>query len=292
MLPIKIEQYATRKYGLNVTVIGIGEIGKSAVKRYPFYSDHDALGFFHTLTFLGDSALRNPEHLTYGLESVESIRTEISEIIKQTDCLFIVADISHKEDLKNALYFAERHKSLAKAPFTVLVEIENHIDEHPELQKKFDLIISVEGFTEAHKPIRTLIGIPAGDIGLDFADVMLVAKEAPVMKFAQESIASVDDLERLISLLEKHVAVSKQVNTPRNMLAYFEVPQHCNFDMFEKIGEPLNDAAKGGDILSQIKFHCEENDNRFIISLLYGAQNKAKRTDLPKWKMLEFSDSE
>ena len=282
MLPIKIEQYATRKYGLNITVIGIGEIGEGAIKRYPFYSDRDTMGFFHTLTFLGDSVLQNPEHLPYGFDSIEPIQTEIEDIIKQTDFLFIAADISHKEDLKNALCFAERHKSLANAPFTVLVEIKNHIQEHPELQEKFDLIISVENFTEAYKPIRALLGIPAGDIGLDFADIMFVAKEAPVVKFAQESTTNIDELECLISSLEKCVSDNKQVNTPQNMMAYFEVPQYCDFALLEKVAEPLDNNSNGGDIIWQIKFHREENDDRFIVSLLYGAQNKTKRTDLPK----------
>lgn len=290
MLPIKIEQYATRKYGLNITVIGIGEIGECAIKRYPFYSDHETLGFFHTLTFFGDSMLRSPEHLLYGFDGIEPIQTEIEGIIKQTDCLFIAADINHKEDLNNALCFAKKHKSLAKSPFAVLVEIENHINEYPELQEKFDLIISVKDFAEAYKPIRTLIEIPAGDIGYDFADIMLVAKEMSIMKFAQESISNVDDLECLISSLEKCVSDNNQVNTSQNMMVYFEIPQCCDFDLLTKVLEPLSNIAKGGDIIWQIKFHPEKNDNRFIVSLLYGAQSKMESTDLPKWKILEFTD--
>ena len=292
MRPIRIELYANKENDLHMTVLGVGDAGEKAVKKTPFVSDGDTFGYFSTLTFCSDSIIRNPNRLFCDFDDPVSIRAEFDEIIKETDWLFIVADISNEEDLKHALYYAELHKDIARCPFDTLVEIGNPVAERFGASEMFDLTISVERGDEAYKPIDMLIsGIPAGDIGLDFADIMYVAKKSPVMKFAQEKIPKVDQLEQVMVSLQRQLAETGSNDEIKNMMVLYNAPAYCPLEDIEYMDEYLNGLANGGDIIWQIKFH-DEADDRFAVSLLYGVQEKGKDDKLPKWKVLEFSDLE
>ena len=272
MRPIKIELFVNKHNTLNMTVLGIGNVGEDAVKKYPFTSNPDMFGYFSTLTFCSDGILRNPDRLPFDFDNIELIRTELEGTIKKTDWLFIVTDINNEDDLKNAVRFAELHKDTASCPFDALVQVGNYIDEKLEIPKVFDLSISVDNFAEAYKPIYMLIsGIPAGDIGLDFTDVMYVAKKSPVMKFAQNRVRKVNQCESLIAPLMEKLVENRKNNEVQNMMVLYNAPAYCPFEVMLNIGEHLSSIVHDGDIIWQVKFH-DESDDSLTVSILYGVQ--------------------
>lgn len=263
MKPVKIEISENKEFGLNVTVLGIGECGEKEIRKYPFYIDREMHGVFKTLTFCSTNDYSN------------EVSSQIKSIFKETELLFIVADSNDE----NELLYAEKHAKLFKKAsyknIVILIDLSDNVDKIPA--DFFDVIISVDENAEAYKPIEMIIsGMHWGLCGIDYADIYSILKTTSIMKFTYKSIQSIGEKDKLIDYLNQHIKDNRIKGKSQNTMFTFYMSQDCGLEDIEEILIKSTFYENEGTILWQSKLNNDEDEKRCIVSMLYGVNDAIK----------------
>lgn len=84
MMPVRIELPECTEIGYDVTILGVGTLGRRAVSEYPRSLDRSNYWYVNSLTLCDD----------------RQDRTQIREIVGNTDVLLVIADMSNEVDFE------------------------------------------------------------------------------------------------------------------------------------------------------------------------------------------------
>lgn len=287
MMPLKIEVIENLGSGYDITILGIGEAGKKAIREYPcpaYGNNHWAI---QSLTLCDDDAFQHKRYpkITTPCDSpvyLAKCRNQICEAIKNAEILFVVADISKDPDYENAFRFANLHRTgNREEKINVLIDCgEGHSFAELELSVVFDLVISCEGIAESYRPIEMLLSDMYTQVcGLDFSDVRSILERTPKLEFLEYNTHEYEEFKKISEQIIQLVKKEKWKDTVFNALLYISFPQNTDWDLLE-FAASLLDSQIFGDMMFQIGFNREEDDVNACISLLYGIERiKGKSAD-------------
>ena len=207
MMPLKIEYSENEWSSYNVVILGIGELGKETIEKYPCPTRDENHWEIQTLTLCNDDAFQHKhisKIITLNDDScyLTKCQQEICEAIKNSDILFIIVDVSKDVNYEKAVCFANLHRSSErKSKFNILIDCSgsNYISEST-LESVFDLAVSHRSTSEAYRSVEMLLSdMNTQLIGLDFADVKAIIKSTPKMSFFEERVENPSKLNKVVS---------------------------------------------------------------------------------------------
>ena len=300
MMPLKIEVIENLGSGYDITVLGIGEHGKKAIREYPCPAYGDNHWAIQTLTLCDDDAFQHKRYpkITTPRDSpvyLAQCRNQICEAIKNAEILFVVADISKDPDYENAFRFANLHRTgNREEKINVLIDCgEGHSFAELELSTIFDLVISNGTEIKPYRPAEMLLSDMYTQVcGLDFADVRAILNRTPKLNFLEFKIQEYEQLDKISQHIIDEVNKKKWKNDVFNALLYISFPHQSELDWYEVAGS-LFDADIFGEMMFQIGFNRSEDDANVYISLLYGRErikekNSEDELDINKELLTEF----
>lgn len=300
MMPLKIEVIENLGSGYDITVLGIGETGKKAIREYPCPAYGDNHWAIQTLTLCDDDAFQHKRYpkITTPRDSpvyLAKCRNQICEAIKNAEILFVVTDISKDPDYENAFRFANLHRTGSREEkINVLIDCgEGHSFAELELSTIFDLVISNRNEIKSYRPVEMLLSDMYTQVcGLDFADVRAILNRTPKLNFLEFKTQEYEQLDKISKHIIDEVNKEKWKDDVFNALLYVSFPHQTELDWYE-VAVSLLDADVFGEMMFQIGFNRSEDDANVYISLLYGRERiKEKNTedelDINKELLTEF----
>lgn len=296
MMPLKIEILENDDIGYNITILGIGEVGREIVSKYPlpaYGKNHWAI---QTLFLCDDDAFqhkRYPKVFTPQDEPcyLAKCRKQICEVIENSDVLFVVADTNKDPDYENAFRFANFHRSCEReSNYNILVNFSD--DSKPccsdsTIEDVFDLIIYHQGTSKIHRTMEMLLtDMYAQFIGLDFMDMQTVIEPTPKMKFFEKCAESPEKLKKIIHRLDEEIKANKRKDAIFNGMLYLSIP-HCEgLDILIDLCDILRDSSINGNLIFQLGLNAEEDDETYTVSLLCGEERIRKEESNSNGKCL------
>lgn len=286
MMPLKIEILENDGIGYKITILGIGEVGREIISKYPLpaYGKHQWA--IQTLFICDDDAFqhkRQPKVFTPEDDPryLAKCRKQICEVIENSDILFVVADTNKDPDYENAFRFANLHRSCEReSKYNILVNFS--VDGNPccsdlTIDDVFDLIIYHQGTSKIYRSIEMLLtDMYAQFIGLDFIDVRAIIEPTPKMKFFEECAESPEKLKEIIHRLDEEIKANKRKDAIFNGMLYLSIP-HCEgLDILIDLCDILRDSSINGNLIFQLGLNAEEDDETYTVSLLYGEEHIRK----------------
>jgi hypothetical protein len=280
MMPLKIEILENQGSGFDVTVLGIGEAGKTAIREYPcpaYGGNHWAI---QTLTLCDDDAFQHKRYpkITTPNDSpyyLAKYRQKICEVIKNSDILFVIADISKDPDYENAFRFANLHRSgERKVKYNILVDCSaGNAFSELTLSSVFDLLISHRSAAKIYRPVEMILSnMYTQMIGVDFVDVQSVIDSTPRMKFFEERVNSKEMLKEIAVNFDEKIAKERFENDTFNAFMYFSMPCSGEWDIWDEAYQILHSSSINGNIVLQIGLNADKNDETITFSLIVGRE--------------------
>lgn len=280
MMPTRIELLENKGRCSDVTVLGIGEPGKEAVSKYPcpaYGEPHWGIG---TLTLCDDDAFQHKRYpnITTPRDSphyLAECRKQICEIIQNTEDLFVIADINKDPDYDNAFRFANLHRSGNREnKRTVLINCgEEHTFAALSLQSVFDLIINIHRSQAAYRPVEMLLSdMYTQAIGLDAADVDSVITRTPEMIYYEETFTNERKLKEFAAKIKAIFDKKFGRETTGHGLLYCLLPLSKGLALVEDVYEVLTEVLINGDLMVQMGFRDDEQDNRITLAVMCGRE--------------------
>lgn len=277
MMPIKIE-ILENKGSYDVVILGIGDIGKKAICKYPFPAYGENHWAIQTLTLCDDDAFRHqrkpgvtklPDDLPSYLEECGQ---KILEVVSDAEILFIFADISKDSDYENAFRFAKLHKSNRnERKISILVNYgsEDAFSDVP-LLTVFNAIISTRDAAQMYRPAEMLLtDMYTQWIGMDVNDVFSILKHTPSFEFQELHGKNHAEMLRLTKQLSKKLETANCDNTRTNCIMYVSLPETTGLDTVVEITDAFKQ-YHDMSVLFQMGYNRCSDDHTITVSLLYG----------------------
>ena len=279
MMPLKIEILENEGSSYDITVLGIGNAGKEAVRKYPCPAYGENHWAIQTLTLCDDDAFQHKRYpkITTPKDSpyyLAECRQKICEVVNNSDILFVIADISKDPDYENAFRFANLHHSESEKKWNVLIDCsEGSSFSELILSSVFDLILSYPSTSKTYRPIEMLLSdMYTQCVGLDFADVKAIVDSTPKMKFFEERVNSSEKVKEAILRFDEEVKKDKWGDAVFNALLYFSIPHSGGLEIVEGSYDILESSSINGNVVVQFAFNAEDDDETISISLMCGRE--------------------
>ena len=256
MMPVRIELPECTESGYDVTILGVGALGRRAVSEYPRSLDRSNYWYVNALTLCDDGQ----DH------------TEIRKIVKNTDVLFVIADMSEETDKENVISFADLHGRKR----TVLIKCgAENVD--PSLDSFYDLTISVEGGANPCHPVEILLGyMYSGIVGIAIEDMDWIIGRVPQMTYYEARYTTTEELEYIAARIKDLANTEKGGKNTCHGMQFCLVPDDGNpgiLDILEEAWAAMQETAINGLVLAQMEVaRPDEDDGRIRFSLLFGKE--------------------
>ena len=266
MQPVKIEIFPNKEFGLNVTILGIGNRGEEEVRKYPFCIDSEKHSVFKSLT------------LSSIYDCSEKISKQIKSALNQTELLFIIVDVGNENELNCAKKIVDLLKRYSSKSIAILIDISDN--SHIKQSNLFDVVISVDKQSEAYKPIEMILSdMYFGTVGLDASSVCYMLYITPKMKFLQTRTEDISEKGAIIETLKSCNKEMKQEQSVQNSMFAFTMSQYAGLEDIEEILTKACIYFNEGEILWQARLNPDEKDKGCMVSMLYGINDSVKNVE-------------
>ena len=197
----------------------------------------------------------------------------VSEIIKNTDILFIVSDAVDNAD--GIIELAKLHQATAKSrEATVLINMGN-TDGISEVKDSFTTVISCDDVDKVYRIVEMLmIDMHNGYLasGMDYSDMNWLIKSSYPMRFREIRASNEQHIKKRLEDICKEIKKDYPCGNNVNVILYTVVPGILDLaEYLASIEDIINELIN--DIFAQLGFHHAEDGNEFLISMIYGAAN-------------------
>lgn len=277
MMPLRIEVLENKGAAFNVTILGIGETGRNGIKAYPCPAYGGKHWAIETLNLCDDDAFqhqRTPGVTTFPNDNphyLAECRQKISEIVRNTDLLFVLADSSKDPDYENAFRFAALHRETWNdRKFSVLVDCSNG-NAFSALPTVFSTVISVHDATRMYRPAELLLtDMYTQWISLEYADVYSILECTPHFKFIEDRCNDTEEVSGLAARLKQNIKAIRQGEDRITGIMYVSIPQTEGLEVVEETVNTLTPSPVNGGLLFQMGYNNSPDDCTVSVSLLYG----------------------
>lgn len=281
MMPLRIEVLENKGSAFDVTILGVGEAGLNAVKAYPLPAYGGKHWAIETLNLCDDDAFqhrRTPGVTRISDDSpryLSECRQKISEIVRNTELLFVLADVSKDPDYENAFRFAEQHREAWNdRKFSILIDCsgKNAFSDWA-LPTVFSTIISVRDTARMYRPAEMLLtDMYTQWISMEYADVYSILERAPSFKFTEERCSGTEEVPGLAARLKESIKAIKQGEDRITGIMSVSVPQTEGLEVVDEIVDVLIPEPANGGLLFQMGYNSATDDRAVSVSLLYGRE--------------------
>lgn len=287
IMKISIPEMIEANEGYDVALIGIGEIGKTALQAFnlQYSGPHWAA---KSITLCDDEAFQhrryaNVIHPTDNPFYLAEQRRKVLEICKSPEVLFVFMDASEDPDFEHACRFANVHRQQnVGKPLSICVCTEKLRNSFTSsvLASLYDVVIWADTHgNDLCKPAEMLLSdMYTQCIGLDIADVFEILKHSQEMYLLTEHRNSKTDLSKVSSDILATISTKEIQDTFVNFIAYVSIPQDGGIDIPDNIIWPLLKPFDS-DLRMQYGFNKDTDDNSVSVTLLVGNYKKHRETD-------------
>jgi hypothetical protein len=255
MIPQKIEIAENKGIGYNVAILGVGTIGRETVSNYPYQSYEKKQWIIENLLLCDD----------------ETYQKQICDIVKRSEILFVVVDMSIEADFRSAIHFAKMHKGKEHEDrYTVLVDCSQEGKSSNVTLSIFDLIVLNPSHAPSYRPIEMLLtDMYTQFYGVDIPDVKAILDHTPEVVFLEDSFCNYKELEKIACCFKTQIANDILNEDIFNALLYFSFSSADAIEVFQEGSAVLSRLDINGDFMAQVGIDARLNDVN-TVSLMYG----------------------